>query len=522
MQDSQLAFDVWCKGHAFGIRGANPPRDWHVEAVTDYATSLVEWDVSSEANGAGKRHVFTIFGGTGSGKTEAAGNLATLGLNQGRYRWVVFVCPNNSILRRAREVFRDRFGIHMELFKGSIRRRGIGSLSHGYITTYHTLSRDPSLHRRICGGDFLVIFDEIHHLGEESDWGSKAEEAFGRVRHFIALTGTPYRNREDPLIPYVSYEDTEKENVVRFKADFPYTLARAVSDGVCRRPAFFYHEAEVKVEKRVGGFQVVSFADTLAEGPEGEWLARERLKGAVTYGSSDRRQMLGSALAKIREAGRKVIIFLGGDTNAEGTPTDDAKETLPLELMELGIPAEAIEVVTGCDPAAQEKIAKFGASDKWILISIAMVSEGTDIPELSSAIFLTTTTAKQTTVQRIGRTLRLMGPDDKHKEAWIFMFRDRFYREISDEIEREIAIEEARAKAKRERDPSDVTAQRRSRTMAIGIGDGHLVEITFGGESYTPAQFEAARVEVKKLGMPSTYVPEFLLLMKLGQANGNG
>ena len=115
--------------------------------------------------------------------------------------------------------------------------------------------------------------------------------------------------------------------------------------------------------------------------------------------------MLRDALAECREQGRKVIIFLGGDSSSGVVPTEDATELLPAELRELGYDENDWDVVWGDDQKSQQKIDDFGKSDKWILISINMVSEGTDIPQISAAIFLTVVTAKLSVWQRIGRAV---------------------------------------------------------------------------------------------------------------------
>ncbi len=66
--------------------------------------------------------------------------------------------------------------------------------------------------------------------------------------------------------------------------------------------------------------------------------------------------MLAHALQVCRDARRKVVIFLGGDTEGDQTPTEDAKHFLPDELASLGIRPDEIEIITGDDADAQTKI----------------------------------------------------------------------------------------------------------------------------------------------------------------------
>lgn len=523
MTEKQYEFERLFQGFSRGLRGGFMPRDWHTEVTTDYSFSVSTWSAAHPTPAPGERHVFTIMGGTGSGKTQASGHLASFMLNHRHVRWVVIVCPNRSILRRTRKVYQDNFGIHIDAFNKATHRRGIGSMTDGYITTYQKILSNPSLHRQICGPEFLVIFDEVHHLGEKPGWGAAAEEAFGRIRFMVCLTGTPYRS-DNTKIPFVTYEPTERHGIWRFTADFIYPLGRAVAEEICRKPAFFYHDATVKIRTDDdSGYRVIDFRETLDRCPQADFLAGVRLRGAVSFGSTDRKAMLADALFKVRAENRKVIVFLGGDTESDRTPTEDAQVFLPSELQELGYTEDDYEVVTGDSPDAHARIEAFGASKKWILVTINMVSEGVDIPELSAAVFLTSITAKQTTIQRIGRVLRLMGPADPHKEAWIFLFRDKWLYEISDEIEREIQHEARVAKARLKADARSGDAdssEKRYRTEATGVGDGQLVEIKVGTDSFKPEEFDAVRSELRSLDLPSSFLHCYIQL-KMGRAHGH-
>jgi superfamily II DNA or RNA helicase len=501
------------------------PRDWQMECAEDYSASVTEWLTSRQNGVVGSQHCFCVYAGTGSGKTKAAGLIACYMLNHKLVDQVVLICPNKSIRRKTREDFRDIFGIELTLFSKKSQSKGIPRMLQGYILTYAHIMKDPTLHRRICSPDTLVIFDEVHHLSHNSSWGESAIEAFGRVGFIVTMTGTPYRSK-DEVIPFVSYEDTESNGIVRFKATppvgFTYPLGRAVADGVCREPLFVFcgGDEETKVRIRTGpvsGEILVSFKDTDVS----EAIAALRLRGAVQFSSLPRKAMLRAALDKCREEKRKVIIFLGGDTDGDHTPTVDATELLPSELREMGISDHEFEVVTGDDVAAQNKIATFGASEKWILISINMVSEGTDIPELSAAIFLTSITANQTTVQRIGRVLRLMGPKDSHKSALIFLFQDKnlvtICREIKAEIDREINLVRRRGKGTDSGGNGDET--NRYRSEAIGISGGRPTMVKFGDREWPIDIFEAARQKLREYHVSPT-VLEVALTLMMGERNG--
>jgi hypothetical protein len=515
---NQMIFDEIFRNQTYGLRNGLESRSWQQECHGGYFNSIRLHEEALATNGdASHQHVFTIFGGTGCGKTKGAGLIVSTMLNGRKVGQVVVVVPNRSILHKTQKDFRHFFGIDLVRFHARRYADGIPRTKQGYVLTYGHLMQDPTLHRRICGSEpTLVIFDEVHHLGDGNGWGDAALEAFGSVPYVLCLTGTPYRS-DNRRIPFVRYEEKPgADGLFRFSAEPPYgfcyPLGQAVTDGVCRKPLFRFHDARVKY--RFGpdsGESEVTFDDTNVS----DTVASLRLRGAVKYGSSDRRRFLEATLAECRENHRKVIIFLGGDTEGDQTPTVDATELLPAELQEIGISPEEYDVVTGDDPESQGKIVRFGKSEKWLLISINMVSEGTDIPEISAAVFLTSITAKQTTVQRIGRALRLMGDDDPHTVAWVFMFRDPVLVQLAGELNDEMdKWEEIKIRRERKAKPDDdETPTPRNRAEAIGIGDGAARVVVFHGRQWPFDVFERARDQVRDMGLPATLTETAMYLL---------
>ncbi len=374
--------------------------------------------------------------------------------------------------------------------------------------------------REICSyRRTLVIFDEVHHLGDEQKWGESAVEAFGKVPFVLCLTGTPYRS-DNVRIPFVAYEQAERGGLYRFKADqesgtgFTYRLGRAVAEGVCRMPQFCWHSGIVEIRPIADGPTITTTFDDKVTNAEASW----RLQGAVKYGSKPRLEMLREALQKCQEEGRKVFIFLGGDTQGDQTPTTDARELLPMELKALGYCEDEWTVVTSDDKDAHQAIEDFPASGKWILISINMISEGTDLPENSACIFLTTITSFLTTVQRIGRILRSMGDNDPYKTGLIFMFRDEEYVRLSDEMLAEIESERAIYKRKLgEGEKGDPKASPKARAEAIGVGGGEIQSVKFGANEWPIDLFQKTQGWLKTRGLPSTLLDT---AMKLAMAEG--
>jgi superfamily II DNA or RNA helicase len=521
MTQYQAEFMAMFENQLFGPRNSFEARDWQVECLEVYQSLVEAHKECFQENGHWmQQHRFTIYAGTGSGKTKAAAMLASYLLNAKKIDQVVIICPNRSILIKTRADFRKYFDIDLVTYRKARDRDGIRPKFQGCILCYGTLMNQPTTMREVCSyRRTLVIFDEVHHLGDEQKWGDSAVEAFGNVPFVLCLTGTPYRS-DNVRIPFVTYEESERGGLFRFKADaesrtgFTYYLGRAVAEGVCRMPQFCWHKGTVEIRPVADGPTITTTFDDKVTDAEARW----RLQGAVKYGSTPRLQMLREALEKCQQENRKAFIFLGGDTQGDQTPTVDAKDLLPDELKSLGFTEDEWAIVTSDDTNAHRIIEDFPSSGKRILISINMISEGTDLPENSACIFLTTVTSFLTTIQRIGRTLRSLGENDPHKTALIFMFRDPEYVRMADEmleeIERERAIYKRKVEGGEGKDPKERPA---ARAEAIGVAGGEIQSVKFGANEWPIDLFQKTQGWLRSRGLPSTMLDA---AMKLAMAEG--
>lgn len=412
------------KTRHFGPPSGFAYRRWQKMAGDKYAEKV--------AASRGGRVDFLLNAGVGSGKTVAVAGIASYILNRKVAERIVYVSPNRVIIDRAIETFND-FGIDLINWENGKFPYGEPVSKDGLAMTYASLVHNTELQRKLCRKPTALFLDEIHHLGDHFTWNGAAKDAYEDVvRTVIGFTGTPWRtdNRE---IPFVLYE-APTDGIKRYRPDASYTLGEAIRDKVCRRPCFIFLDAEVDIPFGKSR-KVVRFRQDdgeLLSLPEK--LANRRLSGSVRRDTPSRGVALGRMIDECRRGGgfEKAIIFVGGDSSVAGqSGKDDAKHFLPAELVGLGIPRDKIVSVTCDDARAAAKIRDFGRSDKWILITIDMVSEGVDIPELKVALFLSTVTAGLKTIQRIGRVLRGEG------HALIVMFEDPRYVETYREIEKD-------------------------------------------------------------------------------------
>jgi hypothetical protein len=194
MTRRQLILDDLFRDQVYGPRNGFLIRGWQNECAGKYINSVLAWDTPVDLDFSvsvtpGRQHRFMLYGGTGCGKTKASAYKAAILLNLGKVNQVVVVVPNRSILRKTRRDFLEFFGIDLMHFSGKSHKDGVPRTKQGYILTYAHLTKNPQLHRRLGSAPerTLVIFDEVHHLGENG-WGDAATEAFGLVPFVLCLS----------------------------------------------------------------------------------------------------------------------------------------------------------------------------------------------------------------------------------------------------------------------------------------------------------------------------------------------
>src|SRR3954466_10717823 len=73
--------------------------------------------------------------------------------------------------------------------------------------------------------DAFVIFDELHHAGDDRAWGDGIRPAFEGAARPLALSGTPFRS-DTTSIPFVPYDDFGEA-----RSDYEYGYGEALTDG---------------------------------------------------------------------------------------------------------------------------------------------------------------------------------------------------------------------------------------------------------------------------------------------------
>ena len=348
-------------------------RNWQREAI----------EAALEKFEASYSH-FLCLATPGAGKTVMASALANILIKTGKVDLVLCFSPSTVVA--------NDFKVELEAITG---RRFCGGLgASGSSLTYQSMRYlDTQFWTLLETFNVFVILDEIHHCaGDDTQnanaWGEQVlMNIQGKARYTMALTGTPWRSDAIPiaLANYVS-----KDN--RLLVDYRYDLTQAIKDGVCRSPHITLFDNElINVVENKNKRSFTSIAEFLFKSGLSYFeiithneIIREILKHGIIQLNKERRIS--------PDAGGLIV---AASVSHAGQ--------IQLLLAELG---ESSEVVTYQEDDPESLIRQFKKScQKWI-ISIGMISEGTNIPRLRVCCYLSLVTTELYFKQVLGRILR--------------------------------------------------------------------------------------------------------------------
>jgi superfamily II DNA or RNA helicase len=350
----------------------------------------------------------------GAGKTRFAARLAHALLADREVRRVLVVVP--------REHLKAQVGAAMAGAGIQLDHRfenGVGILAsdmHGAVVSYQQVAFAPPIYQRLCKVPTLVIFDEVHHAGDQATWGQALHDAFGNARYRVGMSGTPFRS-DGAAIPFVRYERGLSVSA------FSYDYTRALRDGVCRPLVFPLQGGYAEWISRDGEQLSASFDTALRDRRQ----QSERLRTALTQES-----WMGDVLVK---AHAKLL-----DIRSEGH-ADAAALAIAMNQDHARFIAGLLEARAGVRPTivlsdedgASRRIGAFARSrDPWI-VAVHMVSEGVDIPRLRVGVYGSNVNTEMYFRQFCGRFVRAQRmPGAQH--AFVYLPDDPRIRELAQRV----------------------------------------------------------------------------------------
>jgi superfamily II DNA or RNA helicase len=337
----------------------------------------------------------------GAGKTTFALAAAAQHLSRNPQHRLVVVAPTQHLKHQwARAA--GRLDLHLEP-QWSARDGQLPADMHGIVVTYQQVASQARA-LRAMSTDAFVVFDELHHAGDDRAWGDGTRLAFGQAAARLALSGTPFRS-DTTAIPFVEYDDFGLAS-----ADYEYGYGEALHDRGVVRPVYFPRiDGHMEWVGPDGEQYSHTFEDPLDRARSGQ-----RLRTALSLSGEWLPAVIDQAHAQLL-AIREVHHHAGGLVIA--MDHEHARGIVHLLKRRHGVTAT---LALSDDPTASSRIEHFAEGSQPWIVAVRMVSEGVDIPRLRVGVFATNTSTELFFRQAVGRLVRWTR-GMRHQKAFCFI-----------------------------------------------------------------------------------------------------
>ncbi|WP_394153106.1 DEAD/DEAH box helicase [Vibrio maritimus] len=361
------------------------------------------------------QHHFFCQATPGAGKTVLAATIASRLLKDDMVDLVLCFSPSLTVSDGIKRTFSEALNC---TFNG-----GLGSI--GQSLTYQSIQfLSEEFWQTLRNYRVFVVFDEIHHCsGSEYEkanvWGQQIlTKIQGLATYTLALSGTPWRSDALPIV-MAQYSDPEGQILV----DYQYTLKQAVADHVCRAPRIVLVDNEHLSVTNDG--KAESFSSIL------EMLKQTKASyQSVIHNQEAMEYLLGLGCRKLAEI-RTQNQGAGGLVVASSVQhAQDIKKIL-LEKYQ-----QTVSIVTYRHEEPLAEIERYRkGSTQWI-VSVGMISEGTDIPRLQVCCHMSSVKTELYFRQVLGRILRVNHASNQ--QAWLLTFAEQSLIDFAERIEQDI------------------------------------------------------------------------------------
>lgn len=399
-----------------------------------------------------QRH-FMALATPGAGKTVMAAVVAKRLFDASEIDYVVCFAPSVAVLNSMRTTFSSVLAKPMH---GKLGAAG-GVYTYQYLASSKTADWSFLTTSRV-----LVVFDEIHHCGGDEPelanaWGREVLRSLGsQAKYILSMTGTPWRS-DLAQITLASYIDPDKT----IHCDYVYGIADAINDGVCRQPEVVLIDND-KLQVNEDTYGSLKSAFEHSELRYSELLADDK---AMCY-------LLSKAVQQLQVARHEQPNAAGLVVASSVREARRIKHILQSEFNQSAV------MVTYREPSPQAVIENFRTSDTQWIVSVSMVSEGTDIPRLRVCAHLSLVRTELFFRQVLGRVLRLM-PGIANNKAWLISFAEKSLLEFAQRLQQDIPEEIIRFEKIESSDNSNALVNAES-----GFNAGQPTKINALGESW--------------------------------------
>ncbi|MBU2925252.1 DEAD/DEAH box helicase family protein [Colwellia sp. 1_MG-2023] len=351
-----------------------------------------------------------------AGKTRMAAVLSKKLKNLELIDFVICFSPSLNVANSIKSTFSEELDARFDGVIGAVGK------SYTYQSMLHLTEEFWDI---LASHKVLVIFDEIHHCAGDSEgnvnaWGEPILSYIkNKATYTLALSGTPWRSDTLP-ITLSEYSDLSG----KIKCDYIYGLSQAIKDKVCRTPHIVLVDNEnIVITKKESDTQTfTSFIELFN-------------KNIISYSelvknTTALKYILGRAIDKLQTI-RRTNSNAGGLIVASSvTHANDI-----YNLMTLYFNQDAT-VVTHKQANATDIINNYRQSQQAWIISVGMISEGTDIPRLQVCCHLSRVKTELYFRQILGRILRIT--QTTNEKAWLYTFSEPSLSEFAHRLNQEV------------------------------------------------------------------------------------
>lgn len=362
-----------------------------------------------------KQHHFFCQATPGAGKTVLAATIASRMLKDDMVDLVLCFSPSLTVSDGIKRTFSEVLNC---TFNG-----GLGSI--GQSLTYQSIQfLNDEFWQALRNHRVFVVFDEVHHCsGSEMEsanvWGRQVlTKIQGLASYTLAMSGTPWRSDALPIV-LGEYSDPDGQLLV----DYQYSLKQAIADKVCRSPKLVLVDNEDLSVTSDG--KVEAFSSIL-----------EMLKQTKTsYQSVIHNQ---EAMEYLLELGCKKLTEIRAQSPGAGglvvaSSVQHAKSIQKILVQKYD---QTVSIVTYRHEEPLTEIERYRQSDVQWIVSVGMISEGTDIPRLQVCCHMSSVKTELYFRQVLGRILRVNQALDQ--QAWLFTFAEQSLIDFAERVEQDI------------------------------------------------------------------------------------
>lgn len=430
------------------------------------------------------RH-FLCLATPGAGKSIMAAEVTAKLFEDDLIDFVLCFSPSVNISQGMKQTFSSRLNCRFDGVIGSV----------GCSYTYQgMLAFKEDFWQLLKRNRVLVIFDEIHHcagssLEDANAWGEEILlNIQDQAQYTLALTGTPWRSDQAPIV-LSRYTDPDNQ----IQCDYVYGLKEAVTDGVCRSPQIVLIDNDnISVTDEENETKRYSCLDDLFK------------CSSISYQSVIKNhEAIRHTLALATD---KLGVIKQSNPNAAGliVASSISHAAYIFNMLKTEF-SETAQIVTYKEDDPSLKINEFrNGTTNWI-VSVGMISEGTDIPRLQVCCHLSRVKTELYFRQVLGRILRTN--NSANQQAWLYTFAEpklvEFANRIAEEIPEMPVLLKEQIEIKFKQNQSTITektikAMQPIRSDKLKIGIAHLNVIT------TPHSHSLKELSTENLSTPRT------------------